>query len=527
MKREEYMGALRSALTGFDEELAQEIVADYEERFRVGMEQGKSDEQIIRELGSIKDLLDELGEMQYSGAENFHMAGIKKNAAEDVTVEDVIVEDAAPEQETGRQTSGGETETEKEKEDSYHRQSGTYYQEKGFAESFDAAMKKFGKVFDNVMKEAGKVIEEAAEQLEYHMEEAKKNRYYTYNAEGSFEGSERDSEGEPNVEQSAEGSMDCHKVIVDTDIADVKIRTTKAAAPKAVCHYYSHKTAMLYPFYARQEGDTFYVSIRRKQDGEKKSGFFQFNTSPSIEVELFLPGNLWQLKAENISGNMELDEISAEDIALRTKSGNITANYLTSDKVHMEAVSGNITLAKTRAKEVVMASKSGNGRADQLEGESFSIHTISGNAELKNIKGTDAVISTASGDISMDALYETTAKVHTASGEIRIVDYHGDILETCSASGDIEIKADCDNYNLKSQSGDVRLENRKDANVTANSASGDVEIRILEALETYQVTMHSISGTCATYGETKSGSNVPTRTMEVKTISGDAAIRFS
>ena len=58
MKREEYMGALKSALTGFDEELVQEIVSDYEERFRVGLEKGKTEEAVIQELGSIKDLID-------------------------------------------------------------------------------------------------------------------------------------------------------------------------------------------------------------------------------------------------------------------------------------------------------------------------------------------------------------------------------------------------------------------------------------------------------------------------------------
>ena len=74
MKKEEYMGALQSALTGFDEELVQEIVSDYEERFRVGLEKGKTEEQIIQELGSIKDLVDELGEMQQGAGDSFRTA---------------------------------------------------------------------------------------------------------------------------------------------------------------------------------------------------------------------------------------------------------------------------------------------------------------------------------------------------------------------------------------------------------------------------------------------------------------------
>ena len=63
----------------------------------------------------------------------------------------------------------------------------------------------------------------------------------------------------------------CHKVVVDADIADVTFYATEEAKPRAVCHYYSHKTTMMYPFYTRQEGDTFYISIRRNQETEKKS----------------------------------------------------------------------------------------------------------------------------------------------------------------------------------------------------------------------------------------------------------------
>ena len=47
MKKEEYIGALKSALAGLYEELVQEIVSDYEERFRVGIEKGKTEEQVI------------------------------------------------------------------------------------------------------------------------------------------------------------------------------------------------------------------------------------------------------------------------------------------------------------------------------------------------------------------------------------------------------------------------------------------------------------------------------------------------
>ena len=74
--------------------------------------------------------------------------------------------------------------------------------------------------------------------------------------------------------------------------------------------------------------------------------------------------------------------------------------------------------------------------------------------------------------------------------------------------------------------GEIAIESRHDADVIANSTSGDVDVRIVEALETYQVTTHSVSGDCTTSGQTHSESKVPTRNIEAKTISGDIAVRF-
>lgn len=503
MKKEEYMGALQSALTGFDEELAQEIISDYEERFRIGTEKGKTEEEIIQELGSIKDLVEELGEIQQSSGDGFQTAGAKQ---------------------TSEQQSHGT------EENSGNSRSGTYYQEKSFAESFDSAMKKFGKALDSVMKEAGRVIEGAAEQFEMHMEEAKKNHYYTYNGDGTYEGSERDAEGEPNVEQSGQGSVGCHKVVIDADIADLKIRSTKDMEPRAVCHYYSHKTAMLYPFYAKQEGDTFYVGIRRNQDTEKKSGFFQFSLSPSIEIELFLPEGIVMMEADSASGDMELNEIAAEELRVHTKSGDVTANYLVCDRISMETMSGDVDLIKTVAKATAITTKSGDCSVDRLDGvdgvASLVIRGASADVTVKSVQAATIEISTASGDIDADALQGVSVKCNTASGDISMKDCRGEMLEVNAASGDISVRADYKKYAVKSQSGDVDLESRHDADVIANSTSGDVTVQFVEALETYQVTMHSVSGECNTAGQTKSSETVPSRTVEAKTISGDIMVRF-
>lgn len=59
---EKYMEELKMQLRGFDEELASEIISDYEQHFIEGRLEGKSDSEIISELGSIDDMIDGLKE---------------------------------------------------------------------------------------------------------------------------------------------------------------------------------------------------------------------------------------------------------------------------------------------------------------------------------------------------------------------------------------------------------------------------------------------------------------------------------
>ena len=512
MKREEYMGALQSALIGFDEELAQEIVSDYEERFRVGAERGKTVEQIIAELGSIKDLVDELLEMQQSAEEGFKTAGLGQTTESNTSTW----------KQTADNSTGSGTQNNKENNFKSRGQSGTYYQEKSFADSFDSAMKKFGKVFDKVMRETGRVIEDAAEKIEYHFEEAKRN--YTNNGKFGFgysadngdfdftyESSERDGSVEPNVEQSGEGTEECHKVIVNADFADVTFYSAQEAKPKAVCHYYSHKTAMMYPFYAKQDGDTFYVGIYRNQETERKSGFFQINTSPSVEIDLFLPTGVVLAEAGSSGGDFKLNEVSPAELVLHTKSGDISAKRLACDRIHMETASGDINLLNSNVKNAALITKSGDCHVDFLESEedmaSLAVRTVSGDVDVKNMRIGIMEVSTTSGDIGIEKCY-------------------GEALEAGTTSGDISIKAGYKKYNVKSHSGEVELESCRDADIIAHSTSGDVEVYMIGAIETYQVSMHSVSGECTTSGQTGSAGNIPAKNIEAKSISGDITITF-
>lgn len=63
MTKSEYMDILKERLSRFSQELQEEILEDYNQHFTEGEKQGKSEEEIIQELGNIEEMIRELMEM--------------------------------------------------------------------------------------------------------------------------------------------------------------------------------------------------------------------------------------------------------------------------------------------------------------------------------------------------------------------------------------------------------------------------------------------------------------------------------
>ncbi|MDE5748746.1 MAG: DUF1700 domain-containing protein, partial [Acetatifactor sp.] len=62
MTKSEYMSTLREKLQRYNRALETEILEDYEQHFAEGLAEGRTEEEIIAELGNIEDMLQEFSE---------------------------------------------------------------------------------------------------------------------------------------------------------------------------------------------------------------------------------------------------------------------------------------------------------------------------------------------------------------------------------------------------------------------------------------------------------------------------------
>ncbi len=166
-------------------------------------------------------------------------------------------------------------------------------------------------------------------------------------------------------------------------------------------------------------------------------------------------------------------------------------------KLAIKAVSGDLALA------------------DRIVTE-LALHTTSGGFELTGIEAPKFNLSTTSGDVRVRDLKTEEAEFSSVSGDIRVKGFAGDIdLETTSGEIDIDYARFDNTVQIRSTSGDVRLDLPKMAEfrLNARTISGDIDCD-------FPITMTG-SGRRSLEGTVGSGTN----TVIIKTVSGDIDVK--
>jgi DUF4097 and DUF4098 domain-containing protein YvlB len=185
-------------------------------------------------------------------------------------------------------------------------------------------------------------------------------------------------------------------------------------------------------------GDPDKYEIIYREDGNK------------IKVWIERPNNIWRniegllhfdvpenvtVIVDNSSGNIEAEDLYADEITLEASSGNITGRNL-KGVLRLKCSSGNITLSEQNGNASLRAS-SGNLKVDEVNGD-LEAHASSGNITIYEVLG-DVEADCSSGNIKLRDI-EGKLDVGTSSGNIR----GEDVLLT----GDSRFKASSGNVTI-------------------------------------------------------------------------------
>lgn len=427
MNKQEYMYNLFEALRPFDEEIRDEIISDYEEHFAMGLQSGKTEEQIVEELGSIDELIDDLIELKSGkrSEEKSDFSGFFKYGAKDF--------------------SKGADEFAKGVARFFGSFAGTVMNgSEKMGESVANGASSFMDDFSNSFNKMAEKVMTKGEEFAESVANGYKETRWTEEREDA-KGSEPEAKNAEGISKNAVVETDCGNIIIKKS-EDDKIRVNYN-------NYGSPNQQLAYKFDCYTKGDTMFVKVF-KQYGN--ANFFRTLISPPIDIEVFVPENFCNLNAKTASGRISCEDIKA-------------------DKAELYNVSGSINVARSSFDELTADLISGSVHIDGVCADSICSKSVSGSIKV-NADATDVKLVTTSGSVKLEGSNFKNIKSTSVSGSIKIEIFGGTGLDASVNSTSGSIFIGCGESQINgSRSGKYVLGDGS-INVKASSVSGGVSV---------------------------------------------------
>lgn len=519
MNKIEYLSALKDALKDIDESVMKEIVSDYEEHFQVGIENGKTEEQICEDLGEIEDLVKEIKEVYNTDSEedkksddnqqnsenkkskewSFNIPNIDSekigsaiNSALDSAGEAISKIDVIEIGHTLKNTLGQATSSISNFTDNYLKNHGT--------NPFDFHHRNAEGYKENVSKsyEACKESEESdcsptgTEDTDVKTEEVTK----TSDEDGKAENSENENAG--------------LNLIIDGVCADIII--TESSNDKLNISYENNgneRQKQMYEFYSYKEENTVYAGIRRVGKAVFSANLNLYSINIHVEIPEHMTNvniktasgdiKILNVKADRIiasaaSGDVCISQVFTTDLRIKSSSGNISIEDINSIRVSAGTLSGDVDANNIDAKFLSMKSSSGDVQAKNIKADIIDNSSLSGDVDMNHLKVGECKIRSTSGDIAIDEIQMNNADISSISGKIKTSQITGDGLRATSISGNVLMDVNVKRCHASSKSGNVEVKCTGDITLESSSTSGNVNIILKNYGNGYVVNSRTTSG---------------------------------
>lgn len=259
-------------------------------------------------------------------------------------------------------------------------------------------------------------------------------------------------EGNSKTEKESIKIDDTKSIKIDADSTDIEVISEERDDISAVLYTYTRG-----PHLKVASGKTAHISAKR-------SGIFNvsvgINYSPKLMI--YIPSDYeGSIDINNISGELELNDLNIDELSIDVASGDINGNDLTFQSGTIISKSGDVDFKHIDCKKIDIDSMSGAVNLEDFTGE---------------IKG-----SSMSGDVNIsykEFAYDLDYKDQSGEITVNLNDQKADAkFDLSCSSGEISVLYDVDN--IKKQKDDEFIgTNGKGTNkIKLRTSSGDITIR--------------------------------------------------
>lgn len=495
MNKIEYLNALKDALRNVDIQIMEEIVADYEEHFQVGLENGKSEEQICEELGSIEDLVKEINEVYQTDSQK-------------------------SQPHTEEKSTGQQEQSSKEGQEKWY-----------YGPDTDKITKTINRVLDstsNAINHALQATSEAISKVDvtelgnkvkdgFERAASRLNDFtesYVGRHPGSFDENHMNFESfQDNVTKSydnAEPDNQRINLVVDGLCADIRVRESNNGQINIRYENNgSERQRQKYNFYSYMEGNTIYAGVRIVNNAVFLFNFKAYDmiiyleipegmgvvdiktASGDIDGENVKPERFF---AETASGDISLKHIDADELKIRSASGDIKAEDSNAAVIQASTISGDIEAKNITARDLTLKSTSGDVDTDHTKADIIDYSSLSGSLDINHLKAAECKLKSTSGDIEINNSTMNNADVGTISGDIKLSNMAGDSLSVKSTSGDVNFDVNVRKCRAGSKSGNVKASLTGDVTLESSSTSGSIHVHLNNFVNGYLLKSRTVSG---------------------------------
>ena len=424
MKKDEFFAQLRTAFAGMDEELIMDILGDYENHFKEGMENGKSEEEICDELGNVEEI---------------RQAFLDENpAAMTINVNSFVSNDSGA---ANKQSDSNivfpinrVTDTNNTDDANFNSNSDTV----GNSDIY--------------------------------------NRFYPgikrVNAQLTDADIEIKKSSTNDVELSVTGGLaDDMEALKETLRVSASVGTLSIQQEKKAGISVSYAASCLFGFKVGKysAGIAIHVAVPEQFEKIKVKSISGDIVANDISSERFL--------VEAVSGDISVDQLNTKQCELNSKSGDIKTNNSSAKTLLIHTGSGDVGVEECQADELFASSISGDVNVIACKADKMDVVSISGDIKAEFDKSAQCRAKSTSGDCKVTIGNQVDAVVSSTSGDVN-VRYIGEIgLEMALSSTSGDVSAVCGGINSKGKKKVQERFGEPDSKLKASTISGDIKVR--------------------------------------------------